>query len=409
VLARGTVRGAHGGLLEVFLPGAQVGSGVRIACSSGPLSGVVVGVHDGTATIAAHGSLEGIASGNDVAADPHALMLPLGTAALGRAIDARGGALDGKGALYGHKRRAVLEAPAPGERRAITDPLWTGVPAIDALLTFGRGARIGIFGPPGAGKSTLLQSIASQCEADAFVIGLVGERGREAEEWMQRLDRDTTIVCATSDRSAAERARAAQIAMAHAQQLRSCGLHVLLILDSFARYAAALRELRVAAGESVGRGGFPAGVFADLAALVECAGATQSGSITLIATVLSDGDERDPIGDCARSLLDGHLQLSSALAQAGRFPAIDILESASRTMHAVVQPAHAAAAARVRRAIALLRQTEDARALGMTPADARTLQALAAEPDIDALLRQETGCEADRTLAMLAAVADSLE
>lgn len=410
MLACGIVRGAHGGLLEASLPGASVGSGVRIARSGGDLSGIVVGVRDGMATIAAHGPLDGIAAGTPVRSDPGALALPLGTALLGRALDARGDALDGGGPVAGRRHAIGRAAPSPAERCAISAPLWTGVPAIDALLTFGRGARLGIFGPPGAGKSTLLQGIAAGCEADAFVVGLVGERGREAEEWIQRLRPDTTIICATSDRSAAERARAAEFAMAQAQQLRACGLHVLLVLDSFARYAGALRELRVAAGESVGRGGFPAGVFADLAGLVECAGTTQNGSITLVATVLSDGDERDPVCDCARSLLDGHLQLSSALAHAGRFPAIDVLASASRTMHAVVEPAHASAAARVRRALAALRHTEDARALGMMPADPFTLQAIEAQGDLEDLLWRHSGGESSaRTLARLAALCDTLE
>jgi type III secretion protein N (ATPase) len=300
-------------------------------------------------------------------------------------------------------------APLPDERRAIESPMWTGVKAIDALLTLGRGARIGIFGAPGAGKSTLLESIVRGNSSDAIVIGLIGERGREAQAWIARCDERTTIVCATSDRPAAERVRAASVTMAHARALAARGLDVLVIVDSLARYAAALREIAVAAGESTGRGGYPPSVFAAVAELVEQCGASARGSLTLIATVLSDGDDRDPVSESARALLDGHIALSQPLAQAGRFPAIDILASASRTMDQVVSLRHRADARSVRGAVAALERTSDARSLGIESLDPATLAALAVEERIECLLRQGRAPEApSESLAMLAEIADTL-
>ena len=334
----------------------------------------------------------------------------LGCAAFGRALDARGLALDGLGPLDGVLRRVDAGAPAPAQRRAIVEPLWTGVRCIDAMLTLGRGARIGIFGAPGAGKSTLLETIVRGTRADAVAVGLVGERGREAQRWIAACDERTTVICATADRPAHERVRAAELLLAHAGALAARGLHVLAILDSLARYAYALRELGVARGEGVGRGGYPPSVFARTAQLVERAGAFENGSVTLIATVLSDGDERDPVSENARSLLDGHIQLSLRLAQAGEFPAIDVLGSASRTMDAVTSAEHARAAALVRTALARLERCADARSLGIEPADSPTRIAMAAEGSIAALLRQGPApADAARALEALRQTADMLE
>jgi type III secretion protein N (ATPase) len=298
----------------------------------------------------------------------------------------------------------------PRARVAVSEPFWTGVRAIDALLTIGRGARVGIFGAPGAGKSTLLKSVVRGSRTDALVVGLCGERGREAQEWIAGIDRRTTVVCATSDRPAAERVRAAHVTFAQAHALAERGLHVLVILDSLARLAAALREIAVAAGESVGRGGYPPSVFGDLARVVEAAGALRSGSITLLATVLNDGDDRDPVSESARSLLDGHIQLSPVLAHAGRFPAVDIPASASRTMRDVVTEAHTRHARMVRSALAHLARIDDSRSLGFEPEDEPSRAAIAAEPAIESLVRQGPfPSQPSRTLAMLAEAADTLD
>jgi flagellar biosynthesis/type III secretory pathway ATPase len=320
----------------------------------------------------------------------------LGTAAFGRALDARGAPLDGLAPVDGVDVCVGAPAATPAERSAIVEPLWTGVRCIDALLTIGRGARIGIFGAPGAGKSTLLETVVRGARADAVAIGLVGERGREAQRWIAARDDRTTVICATSDRPAHERVRAAELLMAHACLLATRGLHVLAVLDSLARYAHALRELAIARGEGVGRGGYPPSVFARTA--------------TLIATVLTDGEDRDPVSESARSLLDGHLALSSRLAHAGHFPAIDVLASASRTMDAVASAEHQRAAALVRAALARLDRCADARSLGIDPADLQTRIAIAAEGALERLLRQGSeAAAAAATLEALRQTADMLE
>jgi FliI/YscN family ATPase len=336
--------------------------------------------------------------------------LPLGTCALGRALDWRGLPLDNLPPPQGRNVTLTLRSPRPNERTPIATPLWTGVRVLDGLLTIGRGARFGIFGPPGAGKTTLVEAIVDNCSADAVVVALVGERGREAQRWLERLDERTTVVCATSDRSSGERRRAAQVAIAHAAALRDRGLHVLFVLDSLARFAAAMREIGATAGESVGRGGYPPSVFAEMARLVEVAGSTQNASMTLVATVIYDGDERDPVSEAARSLMDGHVALSAKLAEAGRFPAVDVLASASRTMEAVVSERHRRDAASVRRALALLDRVEDARALGIQPEGMATRAAVAVESRIEVFLRQGRGAApAAATVAELALLAQSLE
>ena len=339
--------------------------------------------------VAVHSSIGGVARGTPVRLDASLQRLALGTCAFGRALDARGQPLDDGPPVSGC--RTVIEPArlSPRDREPVRQPFWTGVRAIDGLLTFGRGARIGIFGGPGAGKSTLLESIVEGCTADAVVIGLVGERGREAQRWIAALDHRTTVICATSDRAAAERARAAWVAAAAASALRRQGLHVLFVLDSLARVATAWRELALGAGESIGRGGFPPSVFADLARFIEVAGPTKRGSVTLVATVLDDGDERDPVSDAARSLLDGHVTLADRIAQRGRFPAIDVPASTSRTMPLVTGAVQNAAAQTVRSALALLERIEDARRLGIDPTDSLARRAIAAEEHLEAFLRQD--------------------
>lgn len=335
--------------------------------------------------------------------------LSLGTCAFGRAIDYDGLPLDGGPKPAGRRVAVKLRVPRPDERAPVYEPFWTGVRAIDGLLTFGRGARIGIFGSPGAGKSTLIESIVDGCAADAVVIALVGERGREAQRWIERRDVRTTIVCATSDRSACERIRACVVALAHAAALRDRGLHVLVVLDSLARVANALRERAITTGENVGRAGYPPSVFSEMARIVEVAGPTTDGSMTLVATVLNDGDDRDPVSDAARALLDGHLVLSDRLAREGRFPAVDVIASASRTLALVADGAHVWRAARVRAALAALERTADARSLGIEPVEAAAVAAIAAEERIEGFLRQRVPADPAATLAALAELADTLE
>lgn len=335
-----------------------------------------------------------------------------GTALLGRAVAGDGSPLDGGTPPRGVRRLLDPPIPSPRERRAVQEPFWTGVRALDGPLAFGCGARIGIFGAPGAGKSTLLEAIVAGSRADATVVALVGERGREAHQWLQRVDGRSTVICATSDRSPAERLRAAELAFAHAAALASRGLDVLLVVDSLARFAAAARDLAVAAGEPLGRAGFPASVVARQARLLERAGTTAAGSVTLVATVLAEGPlEGDPIADAARAALDGHVVLSPRLAAAGWFPAIDLGASASRTFSAVANGDHRSAAQALRAAVAALEASRDARSVGLDPAagDPFLTRALVAEPSIAAFLRQ-LGPPSDplETLREMTRIADML-
>jgi FliI/YscN family ATPase len=406
----GSVVRTLGETVIASLPRARIGDGVFIHGSAGRVAGSVASVERSRVAIAAFGSLTGIRVGDRVETSDEAQTCLLGFGALGRALDATGAAIDTRGPVDALPT-PVRSAPAAAiERPPVEHPFWTGVRAIDGLLTIGCGARIGIFGAPGAGKTTLLETIVAGARADAVVLGLVGERGREAAAWLARVNARTTIVCATSDRSAAERSRAAEVAIAQAVALRDRGLHVLLVIDSLARYCSALREQRVALGEPVGRGGYPPSVFADLARLLERAGNASRGSMTLVASVLSDGaDEREPLSDAARSFLDGHVLLSADLARAGHYPAIDLLASTSRTMQAVVSAQHKQDAAVVRSALALLVQTKEARRFGLVnQIDPALAKAVAFEDEIDRFTAQTGASTPAQTLAELATLAEHL-
>ena len=386
----GRVVATLGELVRIKLPMASIGSGVMITSSRGAkVQATVIGIDSRYVTVMPHGTLEGVSIGDRVETDPEVESLNLGIALLGRVIDAGGRPLDGLGPIVG-RVSTIIEAPIPpSERTPIAHPFWTGIKAIDGLLTVGQGARMGVFGAPSAGKSTLLSMLIKGAQADAIVVGLIGERGREAAEWMEKITPRTTIIVTPSDCSAAERARAAHVALAQASQLRRRGLNVLVILDSLMRFAAAMREIAVAAGESVGRGGFPPSVFAELARLVERAGTAGTGSITMFATVLSDGgNENDPLSEAAKSLLDGHIVLSETLARGGHYPAIEILRSVSRTMNEVVSREHSQAAAKMREAMSLLERTREMRELGFAPNNPAVERAVANEQTILNLLKQ---------------------
>jgi FliI/YscN family ATPase len=407
----GTIVAIRGGLVEARMPAVCIGAGARIATRAGRLVPARVTAVDGERIrLAPFAGVDGIAAGDRVDADPGALDVCIGSAVLGRAIDALGAPLDGRPALRG-KRSGSGGGHVPADRRPICTRFTTGIRAVDGPLTFGVGARIGIFGPPGCGKSTLLETIVDGSSADVTVVALVGERGREAQRWIGRLDARTTVVCATSDRSAAERLRAAEAGFIAAEALRRRGLNVLLVLDSLARVAAAARDVGVAAGEPVGRGGYPPSVFSLLAQLLERAGQFAVGSITLVATVLTDGaDERDPVSEACRSVLDGHLALSERLARQGWFPAIDVPASTSRTLADVASPAHRAAAQSLRHAVGVLDETREARGFGLDPGtgDAAVRRAVAAKASLAAFLRQSGPADPSETLRELGELADSL-
>jgi type III secretion protein N (ATPase) len=404
----GSVVSTRGQVVEAALPFARVGDGVRLCARDVAVHARVTALHGTRVLLAPFGATDGIALGDRVESDPSVLRLPLGSPLLGRAIDASGAPLDGRHRPRGP--RVTIDAPphAVGARRPCSGVCWTGVRAIDGPLAFGRGARIGVFGAPGAGKSMLLDAIVRGTRADAVVVALVGERGREAERWLAGIDTRTTIVCATSDRAPTERVHAAEVAFAQADALRARGLDVLLVVDSLARLCAAAREVMLASGEPAGRGGYPPGVFALLARLLERAGAVGSGCVTLVATVLSDGPgEHDPVSEAARAALDGHIVLSDRLARSGHFPAIDVASSSSRTIGDVASPAHLAAARNLRAAVAALDESRDARSLGVASADPFVARCVAHENDVQRFLRQAaTPCSPRRTLSELVRLDD---
>ena len=270
--------------------------------------------------------------------------MPVGDALLGRVLDGLGRVLDRPDDPPHAEATIPIDAPPPPplERPPVSRMLSVGTRAIDGLMTCAEGQRIGIFGAAGAGKSRLIARIVRHAEADVFVIALVGERGREVGEFLEHAlgagaqGRAVTVV-ATSDRPALERVKAAQVATAIAEWFRDRGRRVVLLIDSLTRLARAWREIGLAAGEPPTRRGFPPSVFAALPRLLERAASTRTGSITAFYTVLVEGDlASDPIAEEVKSILDGHLILSSALAEAGHHPAIDVLASASRVMDQVV-------------------------------------------------------------------------
>lgn len=410
--SRGYVVRTFGETIVAALPAARVGDGVRVRSrGSRTIAGRVATVERSRAAIVPFESVCDVAVGDVVEVAPESLECVLGFGILGRAIDASGRALDGRDPPRGLRRRVAGEVPPPMERRPILEVFSTGIPAIDGLLTLGRGARIGIFGLPGTGKTTLLERLVQGARADAVVVGLVGERGREAQRWLERLEKRTTIVAATSDRSPAERIRAAEIALAHATYLRERGLHVLLVVDSLARYAAALRERASALGEPAGRGGYAASVWSEFNRYVEGAGTATRGSVTFVASVLADADdERDPVCGAARAALDGHIVLAPRLARAGRFPAIDVLASASRTMDVVVDDGHRRAASAVRETLALLEATAELRAAGLGDREAAPLaRALQLEPALEEFLRQSGPSGFETTRRRLAELASAMQ
>jgi flagellum-specific ATP synthase len=327
--------------------------------------------------------------------------LPVGDALLGRVVGADGVPLDGEGPLRAENHAALKREPInPMARKPIDTPLDTGVCAINALLTVGRGQRIGLFAGSGVGKSTLLGMMTRYTDADVVVVGLIGERGREVKEFVeQTLGHEgrerAVIVAAPADAPPLKRLRGAQYATAIAEWFRDRGQRVLLLMDSLTRYAQAQREIALAIGEPPATKGYPPSVFAMLPALVERAGndAEGRGSITAFYTVLTEGDDHrhDPIADAARAILDGHIVLSRDLAEAGHYPAIDIEASISRVMPAVVAKEQMRAAQRFRQVYSAYRQRQDLIAVGayQKGSDAQVDQAIAMYPRLVRFLQQE--------------------
>ncbi|HYD78318.1 MAG TPA: FliI/YscN family ATPase [Paucimonas sp.] len=298
----------------------------------------VVAVKPGRVILMPYGDLRGVGCGDEVAASGELPQMPVGDALLGRVVDAFGGPLDGKPDPKAGAYRPVHAAPLnPLTRPRIKDLLETGVRAIDGLLPMGRGQRMGIFAGSGVGKSTLLGMLARDVKADVNVIALIGERGREVREFIEKHLGDaglarSVVVVATSDQPALVRTRAAYAATAMAEHFRDQGRQVLLMMDSVTRFAMARREIGLTAGEPPTARGYTPSVFAEIPALCERCGTTDGGgSITALYTVLVEGDDfNEPIADILRATLDGHIMLSREFAHEGHFPAIDVLQSVSR-------------------------------------------------------------------------------
>lgn len=343
--------------------------------------------------------------------------LPVGDALLGRVVDAAGRPLDTLGPLRtGASASLNARAINPLSRAPIDTPLDVGVRAINALLTVGRGQRMGLFAGSGVGKSMLLGMMARYTQADVIVVGLIGERGREVKEFIEQILGTeglarAVVVAAPADTPPLMRLQGAAYATAIAEHFRDQGKNVLLIMDSLTRYAMAQREIALAIGEPPATKGYPPSVFAKLPALVERAGNGRSGggSITAFYTVLTEGDDQqDPIADAARAILDGHIVLDRALAESGHYPAIDIEQSISRAMHNIASPEHQQLARRLKQLYSRYARSRDLINVGAYKAgsDPRLDEAIALHPALEAFLQQgiEERAPLAESLARLAAL-----
>lgn len=405
---RGRVSQVLGTLIEGRVPGARIGELCELLTPGrpdAPMLAEIVGFSERSVLLSALSALDGVSPRTEIRPLGRVHSISVGPHLFGRVLDGFGRPLDNKPLEQGDGPGAAVirDAPAPTDRPRIVDPLPTGVRAVDGLITLGQGQRVGVFAGPGCGKTTLLAAIARGAGTDAVVFGLIGERGRELREFLEKeldpsLVAKSVLICATSDRTSMERARAAFTATAVAEGLRDRGMRVLLLIDSLTRFARAQREIGLAAGEPPTRGGFPPSVYTLLPRLIERAGNTGAGSITAIYTVLAEADgPSDPIGDEAKSLLDGHIVLSRKLAEQGHYPAIDVLASLSRIMDSVVPGEHIAAARRCRELLARHKELELLIRLGEYRPGNDPVADLAVRlhPDLMALLRQNTHRGAD--------------
>jgi flagellum-specific ATP synthase len=422
----GKITKSLGLIYEAHLPGASVGSICRILASDDPtdergVDAEVIGFRDKRVMLMPFEDPVGVNNDSLVVLRKKASTAAVGDALLGRVLDGRGNPMDGKGPLKLHaglhEERSLYQKPShPLEREMITEPLDLGVRAINGLLTIGKGQRMGIMAGSGVGKSVLLGMMARHTAADVNVIALIGERGREVREFIERdlgpegMKR-TVVVVSTSDKSPLLRMRGAFLATTIAEYFRDQGKDVLLMMDSVTRFCMAQREIGLSLGEPPASKGYTPSVFAVLPKLLERSGmAPKKGSITGIYTVLADGDDMDdPVVDAARSILDGHIVLSRKIAARNHFPAIDVMSSASRVMRSVIDDAHLDWAGKIREWMATYAGAEDlinigAYARGSNP---KIDQAVQVHDRIDAFLRQgisEKGGYAETAAAMHAIV-----
>jgi flagellum-specific ATP synthase len=401
IAVSGRVAQAVGIVIEGYAPMTTVGELCEISREDGggAIAAEVVGFRGDRVLLMPLGEMQGIGPGSLITMTGHVARLPVGPGLLGRILDGLGRPLDEKGAVPFTERYPLHAAPPnPLQRARIHAPLDLGIRAINGFLTCGQGQKMGIFSGSGVGKSVLLGMISRYTNADVNVIALIGERGREVKEFLERdlgpaaLQRSVVVV-ATSDQAPLVRLRAALVATTVAEYFRDAGKQVLLLMDSLTRLAYSQREVGLAIGEPPTTKGYTPSVFAVLPKLLERVGTGPgTGAITGLYTVLVDGDDlTDPVADTARSILDGHIVLSRALAAQNHFPAIDLLQSTSRVMRDVVSREHRDAAGTVRELIARYRQSEDLILLGAYKQGMnKTLdRAVQAQEAINAYVRQD--------------------
>ena len=401
VSVKGKVVQVVGTIIKASVPGVKIG---EICLLRNPWENVeihaeVVGFTKESVLLTSLGAMTGISQQTEVVPTRRAHTVGVGDGLLGRVLDGLGRPIDfsEKGPLSVERYYPVYaEPPNPLERRIISEPITLGVRSLDALLTCGEGQRMGIFAAAGGGKSTLLAQIVRNTEADVTVLALIGERGREVREFIEKdlgeegLAR-SVVVCSTSDRSAMERLKAAYVATTIAEYFRDKGRKVLLLMDSVTRFGRAQREIGLAAGEPPTRRGFPPSVFSELPKLMERAGNSAKGSITALYTVLVEGDDlTEPIADETRSILDGHIVLSRRLAEKNHYPAIDILSSISRCQNAIVTKEHRNLSQRLREILSKYQEVELLLKIGeyAKGSDAATDEAIAKIDKVNAFLRQ---------------------
>jgi flagellum-specific ATP synthase len=382
-----------------------------------PIQAEIVGFREGRTLVMPFGDVRGIQTGARAISQAEQFRVPVGNTLLGRVLDGLGNPIDGLGPLAAPMRPPFAGAtPNVLSRRPIDTPLTTGVRAIDGLLTCGQGQRIGIFAGSGVGKSTVLGMIARHASSDVNVIALIGERGREVREFIERdlgpagLSRSVVVV-STSDEPALLRMKAAWVATTIAEEFRDRGLGVTLMMDSVTRFAMAQREIALATGEPPAVKGYTPSVFATLSKLLERTGTGVQGAITGFYTVLVEGDDlSEPIADAVRGTLDGHIVLSRALAAQNHYPAIDVLGSVSRVMPSITDAEHRDVAGRLRALLATYERARDLVTIGAYErgTDAQLDEALLRLPAMEAFLRQRSDewDTLDDTLAQMRAAVE---
>lgn len=394
---RGHVDIVSGVLVEAVGVPAAIGELCRIQRSGSTVDAEVVGFRGPNTLLMPHGDIAGIAPMQRVIALKRPFSVPVGEHLLGRVLDGFAHPLDGLPAPSQNELRpARSNSPEPLDRAPIDRALQTGVRAIDGMITLGRGQRVGVFAGSGVGKSTLLGQVTRGSDAQVIVVCLVGERGREVRAFLDEVlgeegRRKSVVVVSTSDRPPIERFMAPFVAVTIAEYFRDLGREVLLVMDSVTRFAAASREIGLAAGEPPTVRGFPPSFFATVPKLVERMGRTHKGSITGLLTILLDGDDvNDPVADTLRGLLDGHIVLSRDLAQRGHYPAIDVLASLSRLMPSLATPADMANASVLRELLASWREGRDLIEIGAYKAGSnpRLDAAVRLKPALDLFLKQ---------------------